>query len=133
MPLYYVIRQERNMILVVDMTEYDKIIYHVLHNDCDLQVDNLSVHGIIGQLTTVTLKNGLRASTSRGMELLHRNLFVNIITSQMKPIKGCMCLATVPVRNFTRMKVTSPSKIILQKFKKALYTLRKYKMIIFVG
>ena len=54
MPLYYVRFLETNTIPEVDMTEYDNIIYHVLHNDHAFQLENLSVHPIIDQLTTGT-------------------------------------------------------------------------------
>ena len=54
MPLYYVLFLATNTIPAVDMTEYDDIIYHVLHNDHAFQLENFFVHHIIDQLTTET-------------------------------------------------------------------------------
>ena len=54
MDLYYVIHTEPKMIPVVYITEDDKIIYHVLHNNHDLRLHTLSIHFIIDQLTTGT-------------------------------------------------------------------------------
>ena len=42
------------MILVVDITKDEKIIYHAFHNYHAFQVYNLSVHKIIDQLRTGT-------------------------------------------------------------------------------